>query len=42
MKAFIVTVDKKMVDGKVYCTHHFKIYAHTEEEAREFAAEVLK
>ena len=33
MKTYIVTVDKKMVDGKVYCTHNFKIYAHTEEEA---------
>jgi len=33
MKSYIVTVDKKMVDGKVYCTHHFTIYAHCKEEA---------
>lgn len=34
MKTYIVTVDKKMIDNKVYCTQHFKIMAHTDEEAR--------
>ena len=34
MKTYIVTVDKKMVDGKTYCTHHFRIMAHSQEEAR--------
>ena len=33
MKTYIVTVEKKMVDGKIYCTHHFRILANTEEEA---------
>ena len=33
MKTFIVTVEMKMVDNKVYCTKHFKIMAHTPDEA---------
>ena len=33
MKTYIVTVEMKMVDKKVYCTQHFKIMAHTPEEA---------
>ena len=34
MKTYIVTVEKKMVDGKVYNTNHFRIMANTEEEAQ--------
>lgn len=33
MKTYIVTVELRMVDNKVYCTQHFKIMAHTPEEA---------
>ena len=33
MTTYMVTVDKKMVDGKIYCTHHFRIMAHNKEEA---------
>ena len=33
MKTYIVTVELKMVDNKVYCTQHFKIMAHNPEEA---------
>ena len=33
MKTYIVTVELRMVDNKVYCTQHFKIMAHTQEEA---------
>lgn len=33
MKTYIVTVEKKMVDNKVYCVQHFKIMAHNPEEA---------
>lgn len=34
MKTYIVTVDKKMIDNKVYCTQHFRIMANSTEEAR--------
>lgn len=34
LKTYIVTVEKKMVDGKVYNTNHFRIMANTEEEAQ--------
>lgn len=33
MKTYIVTVELRMVDNKVYCTQHFKIMAHNPEEA---------
>ena len=42
MKTYIVTVDLKMVDNKVFYTDYFKIMAHNEEEAQSIVHNALE